>query len=54
MTVANEIEAIRYYLRDPWSKIWSNSLLFGLYTQAQNELQQNTNLLVYVIKHGLT
>ena len=43
MTVANEIEAIRYYLRDPNAEIWNNSLLFGLYTQAQNELQQQTN-----------
>ena len=45
MTIANEIETIRYYLRDPKAEIWNNSLLFGLYTQAQNELQQQTNLL---------
>jgi len=45
MSIGNEVEALRYFLRDPDSKIWSNELLFGLYNQAQSELQLRTNIL---------
>jgi hypothetical protein len=44
MSIANEMETIRYYLRDPEGKIWGNELIFGLYNQAQNELQQRTRI----------
>ena len=45
MSIGVEVEALRYFLRDPDSKIWSNSILFGLYNQAQSELQIQTNIM---------
>jgi len=29
MNMANQLEAMRYYLRDPDAKIWGNELLIG-------------------------
>jgi hypothetical protein len=45
MTWATELQKIRYYLRDPNAKIWTNDLLLNLFNQAQNELQQRSQLL---------
>jgi len=49
VSVGNEVDALRYFLRDPDAEIWSNSLLFGLYNQAQNELQNQTNIMEGVV-----
>ena len=45
MSWAAELNIIRRYLRDPDGNIWGNSLIMGLYNQAQNELQQRTGIL---------
>ena len=48
MAIGEYIERVRYFLRDPTGKIWSDEVILEAFNEVCQHLQQRTNLLAEV------
>jgi hypothetical protein len=48
MAIGEHLERVRYFLRDPQGKIWSDEVILEAFNEVCQHLQQRTNLLAEV------